>query len=328
MLILNAVEVRQALPMGECVAAMKKAYAALSAGKAEVPLRMRLPVKPNSGLSIVMPAFVDDAAGQALAVKIVSLFENNPPKGLPFIHAGVIVLNPETGAVEALLEGGSLTAIRTGAGAGVATDVLARKDAKTVAIFGAGVQARTQLAAVCEVRDIQNAWIYDTNPEQVKIFIAEMAGQDRIPKALRSAHNSTEAVLEADIISTATTSKTPVFIDSDLKPGVHVNGVGSYTLEMQEIPADTVTRARVTVDSRSAAQVESGDIANPLQKGILKEAEIAEIGEVISGEKLGRGSPDQITLFKSVGVAVQDAMAAQLAVNNARKLGLGTQVAW
>jgi len=314
--------------MAECIEAMKRAYMALSAGKAEVPLRMRLPVKPNSGLTIFMPAFVDDAEGQALAVKIVSLFDKNPERGLPFIHAGVLVLNAETGAVEALLEGGSLTAIRTGAGAGAATDVLARRDAKTVAIFGAGVQARTQLGAVCEVRDIQQAWIYDTNPEQMKTFIAEMAGRGRIPKTLRAAHNSTEAVLDADIISSATTSRVPVFIDSDIKSGVHINGVGSYTLDMQEFPTETVARARVTVDSRSAALVESGDIANPLQKGALKEAEIAEIGEVISGKQPGRTSLDQITLFKSVGVAVQDAMAAQLAVQNARKLGLGTQVAW
>ncbi len=289
---------------------------------------MRLPVKPNSGMTIFMPAFVDDAEGQPLAVKIVSLFDKNPSRGLPFIHAGVLVLNSETGAVEALLEGGSLTAIRTGAGAGAATDILAHKDAHTVAIFGAGAQARTQLMAACEVRDIQQAWIYDTNSDQVKTFIAEMAGRGKIPKTLRAAHNSTEAVLDADIISTATTSKSPVFIDSDLKPGTHVNGIGSYTLDMQEIPDETVARARVTVDSCSAAQIESGDIAIPLQKGFLKESSIVEIGEVISGKQPGRSSSDQITLFKSVGVAVQDAMAAQLAVQNARKLGLGTEVAW
>jgi ornithine cyclodeaminase len=328
MLILNASEVRQSLPMAECIEAMKRAYMALTAGKAEVPLRMRLPVKPNSGLTIFMPAFVDDTEGQALAVKIVSLFDKNPERGLPFIHAGVLVLNPETGAVEALLEGGSLTAIRTGAGCGAATDVLAHNDAHTAAIFGAGVQARTQLAAVCEVRHIQQAWIYDTNPDQVKMFISEMSGQGRIPKSLRPAHNSTEAILDADIISTATTSKTPVFIDSDLKAGVHINGIGSYTLEMQEIPSETVSRARVTVDSRSAAQVESGDIAIPLQKKLIKETEIAEIGDVFSGKQTGRSKPEQITVFKSVGVAVQDAVAARLAVENARKLGVGTDVAW
>ncbi len=275
-----------------------------------------------------MPAFVDGAEGQALAVKIVSLFDKNPSRGLPFIHAGVLVLNAQTGAVEALLEGGSLTAIRTGAGAGAATNVLARKDAHTVAIFGAGVQARTQLMAACEVRDMQQAWIYDTNPEAVKAFITEMAGRGRIPRTLRAAHNSTEAVIDADVISTATTSKTPVFIDSDLKLGAHINGVGAYTLDMQEIPTETVARALVTVDSRSAAQVESGDIAIPLQKGLLKESDIVEVGEVISGKQPGRSNSDQITLFKSVGVAVQDAMAAQLAVQNARKLGFGTEVAW
>jgi ornithine cyclodeaminase len=314
--------------MAECIEVMKKAYAALSAGRAVVPLRVRLPVTPNDGLSIIMPAFVDDEAEQALVVKIVSLFDKNPSNGLPLIHAGALVLNPETGAVEALLEGGSLTAIRTGAGAGAATDVLARKDARTLAIFGAGVQAHTQLQAACEVRDIQSVWVYDPNQNQVKKFIEEMAGKGRVPKSVRAAHNSTEAVIDADIISTATTSNTPVFIDSDLKPGVHINGVGAYTLQMQEIPSETAARARVTVDSSTAAQVESGDIANPLNKGLIQDSEIAEIGEVISGTKPGRTSPDQITMFKSVGVAVQDAVAARLAVENARKLGLGTEVVW
>jgi ornithine cyclodeaminase len=155
-----------------------------------------------------------------------------------------------------------------------------------------------------------------------------MAGRGRIPKNLRAAHNSTEAVIDADIISTATTSSTPVLIDTDLKLGAHINGVGAYTLQMQEIPNDTIARARITVDSRTAAQVESGDIANPLSKGLFKEADVAEIGEVIAGTKPGRTSSDQITVFKSVGIAVQDAVAARLAVENARKLGLGTEVAW
>lgn len=328
MLILNASEVRQALTMAECIEAMKRAYAALSDGKAEVPLRLRLPVKPNEGLSIFMPAFVDDEAGQALAVKIVSLFDRNPARGLPFIHAAVLVLNAGNGAVEALLEGGSLTAIRTGAGCGAATDVLARQDARTLAIFGAGVQARTQLAAACEVRDIETAWVFDPNAKQVRDFISAMAGRGRIPNVLRAAKDPAEAVNNADIISTATTSTTPVFSDTDLKPGVHINGVGSYTLEMQEIPAETVCRARVTVDSRSAAQVESGDIAIPLEKRLIEESDIAEIGEVISGKLPGRSAAEQITIFKSVGVAVQDAVAARLAVENARGMGLGTEINW
>ncbi len=328
MLILNANEVRQALPMAECIAAMKQAYAALSAGAAEVPLRTRLSVKPHEGMSILMPAFVDEKEGQALAIKIVSFFTKNPARGLPLIHAIVLVFDPQTGAIEAILEGGSLTAIRTGAGCGAATDILARPDAKTLAIFGAGVQARTQLEAACEVRRIETALVYSPHPEQVDRFIAEMAGRGRIPKDLRPAISPQEAVANADIVSAATTSHTPVFEDVDLKPGAHVNAAGTHTAEGIEIPLETITRSRITVDSRSATPVESGEIAIPLQKNLIKETDIAEIGEVILGKASGRTSPEQITFFKSVGVAVQDAMAGRLAVANARKLGLGTEVEW
>lgn len=328
MLILNSNEVRQALPMFECIAAMKQAYAALSAGTAEVPLRTRMPVKPHEGMSILMPAFVDEKEGQALAIKIVSFFTKNPARGLPLIHAVVLVFDPETGAIEAILEGGSVTAIRTGAGCGAATDILARPDAKTLAIFGAGVQARTQLEAVCAVRQIETAWVYSPNSEHVEKFIADLAGKGRIPKDLRRATSPQEAVADADIVSAATTSHIPVFANSNLKTGAHVNAAGTHTADGIEIPAETVARSRITVDSRSATLVESGEIAIPLQKKLINESDIAEIGEVILGKAKGRKSPEQITFFKSVGVAVQDAMAGRLAVANARKLGLGTEVEW
>lgn len=328
MLVLSAQEVRKALPMADCIAAMKQAYAALSAGLAEVPLRMRLPVKTHQGLSVFMPAFVNEKEAQSLAIKVVSVFSNNPSKGLPLIHAAVLIMDPETGAMAALLEGGSLTAIRTGAGCGAATDLLANPNAKTVAIFGAGVQARAQLEAVCEVREIETVWIYAPDAKHMQQLINEMAGQRRIPKDVRAAANPKEAIQSADIVSAATTSSTPVFEDSDLKPGAHVNGAGSHSTTMQEIPGETVARALVTVDSRSAAQVESGDIAIPLQNKVIKEIDIAEIGEVVLGKATGRTSPEQITFFKSVGVAVQDAVAGRLVLENARKMGLGTKVAW
>lgn len=328
MLILTAEDVRKALPMPECIDAMKQAYRALSAGKAEVPLRCRLPVPAHEGLSLCMPARVDDPDGEALAIKIVTLFNQNPGRGLPLLHAAVLVMDPETGAIEALLEGGSLTAIRTGAGCGAATDVLARREAHTVAIFGAGVQARTQLEAVCAVRKIEHAWVYAPNPQQVEAFITEMAGERGIPEDLRAAASPEEALRAADIVSAATTSATPVFDDATLRPGTHVNGAGSYTPEMQEMPGATVARARVTVDSRSAAQVESGDIAIPVKEKRLTEKQIAEIGEVIAGTRPGRGSEEEITVFKSVGVAVQDAVAGRLALDNAKKAGLGTPVEW
>lgn len=328
MLVLNADEVRYCLPMRETIEAMKQAYAALSAGKAVVPLRLRLPVERNGGLSLFMPAFVDGAEAQALAVKVVSLFDRNPARGLDFIQAAVLMLNPLTGAIEALLEGSSLTAIRTGAGAGAATDLLARKEAKTLAIFGAGKQARTQLEAACTVRRIKTVWVYDLNTLQAQELIADLAGKDLVPNNLRLAGSPNEAVQNADIISTATTSPSPVFPDSSVKPGTHINAIGAYTPQTAEVPEETVARARVFVDSLSACKAEAGEIVQPLAKGLIHEEEIGELGKLINGQAQGRTSDEQVTLFKSVGVAVQDAFAGQLALTNARKLGIGTEVAW
>lgn len=328
MLILSADEVRKALPMRECIEAMKGAFAALSSGQVEMPLRARLPVTSQDGISLFMPAYLQASEEAALAIKIVSVFNQNPERGLPLIHAAVVVLDPQSGSIEAVMEGATLTAIRTGAGSGAATDLLARKDARTVAILGAGAQARSQLRAVCEVRAIESALVYAPQPEDVQQFIKEMAGLGPIPKNLRASNNPSEAVREADIICTATTSSTPVFEDSDIKAGVHISGIGSYTPEMQEVPSATVARASVSVDSREAALFESGDIAIPLKEGLINEEDIAEIGEIVLDQSKGRASKDEITFFKSVGVAVQDAVAGQLALKNARKLNLGTQVDW
>lgn len=312
--------------MAECIEAMKRAYAALSMGEAVAPLRSRLPIPEADGVALFMPAYAAAGAEAALAIKVVTLFNQNPAKGLPLIHAGVLVLDAEDGRVLALLEGGVLTAIRTGAGCGAATDVLARKDAKTLAIIGAGAQARTQLTAVCAVRDIETVWVYSPTVSHVEAFIQDMAGGPGVPEDLRAARNAAEAVKEADIVSAATTSRQPVYAHKDLKAGTHVNGAGSYTMEMQEIPGETIAAALVAVDSRAAVKAEAGDIRLPLDQGLIEEANIFEIGEVIEGRSPGRSSPDQVTVFKSVGVAVQDAVAAQVALANAQRLGLGTEV--
>lgn len=329
MLILTAAEVKKALPMKDAIEAMKRAYASLSDGKAEVPLRTRLSVPPQDAVSLFMPAYVQTESGDALAVKVVSLFPNNPEReySLAFIQAAVLVLDAETGRTTALLEGSSLTAIRTGAGSGAAIDVLARPDSKVVAVFGAGVQGRTQLEAACSARKIEKAWVFDPSIERAESFAHEMAGKGPIPNDLRVANNSGQAVSEADIVCTATTSTTPVFTDADLKAGTHVSAIGSYTPDMQEVPAKTVARAFVVVDSRSATLAETGDLLQPMQAGLFGEEHIsAELGEILLGRKPGRKSPDQITYFKSVGVAVQDAMAAQLALQNARSQRLGVEV--
>jgi ornithine cyclodeaminase len=327
MLILSKEEVRQALPMVEMIASTKKAYAALSAGMAEVPLRSSLSIPPHDATSLFMPAYVQPDYGESLTVKVVSLFPKNLDRDLPLIHAAVLVLQANTGQPLALLEGASLTAIRTGAASGAASDILARPDSQVAGIFGAGVQSRTQLEAICSIRPIQKVLIFDPRQDQVEHFIAEMSGKDPIPSDLQAASASQEVASQADIICCATTSSSPVFDDGHIRSGVHINGVGSYTPEMQEVPPETVERAALFVDSRPAALSEAGDLIQPIKAGRISEDHIqAELGEIVLGNKPGRQDANQITFFKSVGNAVQDAAAAQLALENATKIGLGQDV--
>ena len=329
MLVLDAADVRRALPMADAIEAMKGAFAALSSGRAVVPERIRLDVEPHGGVSLIMPAFVDDEGGGALAVKVVSLFDHNRERGLPRIQAAVLALEADTGRPVALLEGATLTAIRTGAASGAATDLMARPDSRTAAILGAGVQGRMQLEAVCTVRPIETVWVYDPAAGAVQALVDEMAGQGPIPADLRPAADPREALAEADVVCAATTSATPVFADADLKPGAHVNAVGSYQPHVQEVPAETVVRARVVVDSRRAALAETGDLIQPIRARFITADHIqADLGELVLGKAKGRTSDDEITLFKAVGVAVQDAACARLALARAEQLGLGQTVRW
>ena len=327
MLLLTAEDVRKALPMNEAIEAMKNAYAALSDGTAVVPLRIRLPIPHSEALSLFMPAFVNSQEGDALAIKVVSLFPTNPRRGLAYIQAAVLVFDPETGQAIALLEGSSLTAIRTGAAGGAAIDLLARPDSKVAAIFGAGAQGRTQLEAACTARQIETAFIFDRNAGKAESLAAEIKSKGSVKQDIRLAHSAREAIETADIICTATTSAKPVFEDQHVKPGTHISAVGSYTPDMQEVPAETLLRARIFVDSRSASLEEAGDLIQPIRAGLFDETHICgELGEVMLGKRRGRESPEEITYFKSVGIAVQDAMAAQVALTNARKMNIGTQV--
>ena len=327
MLLLNAEEVHKSLPMKEAIEAMKNAYASLSSGRAVVPLRMGLPIPGSEALSLFMPAYVHSTDGQALAIKVVSLFPDNPTRGLAYIQAAVLVFDPQTGRAIALLEGSSLTAIRTGAASGAAIDLLARQDSKVAAVFGAGTQGRTQLEAACTARKIETAFIYDANVDKARAFVKEMNGKDPIPRDIRVAGSASEAIEYADVICTATTSLRPVFQDRDIRAGTHISAVGSYRPDMQEVPAETLQRARIFVVSRSASLEEAGDLIQPMQARLFDESHIyGELGEVILGIKSGRESQEEITYFKSVGIAVQDAMAAQVALNNARKMNLGKDI--
>jgi alanine dehydrogenase len=323
--ILNADEVRAALPMENAIEGMKAAFAQLSAGSAQFPLRSKLEIDAYEGVTLIMPAYLSET--QDLAVKVVSVFPRNISISEPTIYAAVLALDPATGRPLALLEGGTLTAIRTGAASGAATDLLSRENATIVGIFGSGVQARTQLEAVCTVREIDQVYIYSLDTPGARVFIEELAGTGPIPDDLRIVDSPAEAVENADIICTATTSSDPVFSADSLKPGTHINAVGAFTPQMQEIGSDVVKLARVFVDSRSAALDEAGDLIIPLNEGIISEDHIVgELGQVALGQIQGRTDDAEVTLFKSVGVAVQDAVAASRALEGAVERDLGTHI--
>ncbi|UCE21071.1 MAG: hypothetical protein JSV46_02215 [Candidatus Aminicenantes bacterium] len=324
--ILSRSDVAQAVTMAEAIDAVKKAFIQLSSGEAEVPLRTQVPVKKRSATTLFMPAYL--AKSDTMGAKIVSVFPNNRRRGLPTIHALVILVDAKTGQPQAAMDGTYLTALRTGAASGLATDLLARKDSRVAAIFGAGTQARTQLEAVCTVRDIEKVWVYDVRPRIARTYAKEMKSHGHpIPDDIRVAQTSKQALREADVVCTATTSFRPVFADGHLKLGVHVNGVGSYTPEMQEIPARTVVRSKVVVDSREASLAEAGDLIISIDGGLISNKNIhGEIGEVASGKIKGRESDEETTFFKSVGLAVQDVAEAEFVLKRAEELGLGLDV--
>jgi len=313
--ILTADDVNNALPMGRAIEMMRLAFGQFSAGQATMPLRSRL--FTDQGVTLLMPAHLKTSHN--LAVKIVSVYGNNPTLGLPTVTATVIVLDPDTGMPLAFLEGDTLTALRTGAAGGLAADLLARKDAKTVTLFGAGIQGRSQLQAVLEVRPITQVNLIDSSHQAAETLMQEIRTWSHAPE-VQIVSDLRAAVRSSDIVLAATTSSTPLFDGNDLEPGTHGTGVGSYTPEMQEIDKHTVHRARVVVDSREACLAEAGDI-------ILANAAIdAEIGEIVNREKPGRQNDQEITFFKSVGVAAQDAAAAGAVLEAAEKGNIGTIV--
>ena len=222
-----------------------------------------------------------------------------------------------------------LTALRTAAASGAATDLLARQESRTVALFGTGVQARTHVFAMCAVRPIERIWVFSRNPNNVAAFIESFAKHHTVQAELIAAESPRQALIDADIVCCTTTSKEPIFDDADLKPGVHINAVGSYTPQAREVPPETVRRALVVVDSRHAAWEEAGDLIQPRDAGLIDEQHIhAELGELVLESRPSRSRDDQITFFKSVGLAVQDAVAARFALENASRLGLGQNVDW
>ncbi|MYC75566.1 ornithine cyclodeaminase family protein [Candidatus Poribacteria bacterium] len=314
--ILSAADVRIALPMPKAIDAMRHAYGQLSAGKVTAPPRQH--ISTDKGVMLLMPAHLPER--NEFGIKVVSVYDDNPNLDLPRITATVLVLDPATGLPKAFMDGSSLTAIRTGAGGGVAADLLARQDAKMVGLFGAGVQARAQLQAVMAVRDIERVNLISRTKASAQRLATEISEWTDAP-SVNPVSNPEQVVADADIVICATTSATPLFDGNALQPGTHITAVGTFVPEKREVDTTTIRRAdRIVVDSRDACLEEAGDL-------IIPNADIdAEIGEIVNDDKQGRQSNDEITFFKSVGVAVQDAVAGSVVLSEAEAKGLGIVV--
>jgi len=320
---ISAAEIRQALPMKQAIEAMREAFVLLTQKQVHVPPRIHLDAPQHNGATLTMPVSIPGK--NRIGVKFLSLYNDNPKKnGLPGIQALMILMDAENGRPLALMDGASLTALRTGAASGVATDLLARHDAETVAIFGAGAQGRTQLEAVCAVRKISHAFVFNRSRQRAAQFATEMSEQLGIEVTVAK---SSDALRQTDIICAATNSAQPVLADCDIRSGVHINAIGSYKPHIREIPGETVTRARVFVDCKESCLTEAGDILIPLQEGLFDEKHIlGEIGELVLSRKKGRANSDEITLFKSVGNAAQDLVAADKIWIATKKLNLGSEI--
>lgn len=321
-LILNRSEVASVLKMKDCMDVVEAAFSELSDGTAVLPLRTA--ITPPDGLALYMPAYLKKMG--ALACKVVTVYKNNPSKhGLPTTIGKVLLQDPETGDVICIMDGGYLTAVRTGAASGVATKYLAKKETNQIAgIFGAGVQAKMQLWAVAEARSLKKAFVYDLSDEAVEKFIKEMSEKLNI-EVVKAAHSND--ILQADIICAATSSSTPIFDGKLVREGTHINGIGSHTPNARELDTEIVKRSKFVGDSREACFKEAGDIIIPVNEGSISESHFyAELGELITGKKAGRINDNEITIFKSNGLAIQDVATAKLVFERAVNAGIGMKV--
>lgn len=323
MRILTATEVVEAIPMARAIEVARRALEDLSDGGIVAPPRLTLELEAGA-LTLFMPGY-RPARGD-LAVKIVSVHPGNAEQGLPTVQALVAVFEATSGRPLGVLEGSALTALRTGAAVGVATDLLARADARTLAVFGAGVQARAAIRAICAVREIEEIRLISRTATSAERLARELhATTPRVGRVIL-ARTPAEAVRGADVIVTATTSSEPVVSGSDLSPGSHVNAIGAFRPTARELDDAAVVGARIVVDTRAGCLAEAGDLLIPLAAGLIRPESIAELGNVLRGRQEGRTSREQRTLYKSVGHAALDVAIAAEAIRAAEAQGLGIVV--
>ncbi|TMD23209.1 MAG: ornithine cyclodeaminase family protein [Chloroflexi bacterium] len=326
-LVLNGEEVTRLLPMSECIQVMRDALTALARGEALVPLRMIMRVPGASGFVGLMPGYI--APGErrdgALGLKAVLVFPANAERGIETHQGAVLLFEADTGRLSAMMDGAAITAIRTAAVSGVATDLLARPDSVELAILGAGVQARTHIDAIAAVRPLRRVRIWSRNPDRAAALALEQRSRFNFP--IEAEAMADAAVRGADIVATVTASAEPILQRGWLKEGVHINAVGSSIPTSREIDTPTMAAARLFVDRRESALAEAGDLLIPMLEGAVKGDHVqAELGEVLTGKNPGRRSPRELTLFKSLGLAVEDVASAAYVFRRARETGTGQTV--
>lgn len=312
--ILKRDDIIQLLPMPQAIEQMRIAFASLSAGRVVMPMRSRMDMK--EGDMLLMPACLDESV---LCVKAVLTYPGNRDRNLPVVQGSLMVFDPATGTPQALMDCEELTAIRTGAVGGLAIDLLSRSESCTLGVIGAGVQARMQVQAAMAVRKIRQIHIFDMCHESAVSLRDDISKHANAAEVV-IASESKDVVESADIVITATTSPTPTFDGHALRPGTHVNACGSYRPERREVDTFTAERAYVVADWREACMKEAGDLIIPGREPDT------ELGEVVNGTKAGRTDDQQITFFKSVGLAVQDAAAAGWVLKEAERLGIGVLI--
>jgi len=318
----SSTDIHRLVSMKDAIALMEKAFISVSAGKSHVPQRYVPEFKERSLKLLLKPAFSYDS--DYCGVKVLAQKEKDPSLNLPTITGIMLLINTSTGEIASVMDGSSITALRTGAASGIATKHLARDDAKAAAIFGCGVQGRTQLEAIAAVRDLEKVYVYDIEPHKAKEYVQVM--QSRVKAELHYTDDLSR-LSEVDIICTATGAEAPLFKMEHLKTGVHINAIGSFQPHMQEIDPWIIKSSRLFVEQKSSCFAESGDLIKPLREKIITEDHlVGEIGELFMGEKQGRISRTDITLFKSVGIAIQDLVVAGEVYRKAENSSIGTAV--
>jgi len=321
--MLSAAEVHAALSPAERIEAMRSAFGQLARGRGVMP--PRTVVDAHRGNLLVMPSYLDDSG--ELATKLVTLFPDNAAHGLPLIQGIVVVLSAETGQPEAILDAGAVTALRTSAASALATDLLARPDASTLALFGAGVEGRAHLEVIAAVRALNEVRIFSRTRDRAEGLADDFAAASGGRTQVLVVDTATEALRGVGIVVTATTASVPLFDGRLVEPGTHVNAVGAWRPETRELDSTLMQRATIIVDQRQAAWEEAGELIQARQEGILSEQDVwAELGELVIGLRPARRTASEITLFKSVGLAVQDAAMGGAIARAAAARGLGAEV--